>query len=134
MNSIKILALTAASGAALLGAPGPATAQSEPLIGQVSLFGTNFCPRGWLAADGAVLPIAQYSALFSLFGTTYGGDGRTTFALPDLRDRAPVGESRTNRLGSRSDTRGAGQPNASQGGVLAMRWCVAVQGVFPGRS
>ena len=68
----------------------PASAQLEPFIGQVSLFGFNFCPRGWAAADGQLLDIASNSALFSLFGTIYGGDGRTTFALPDLRGRAPV--------------------------------------------
>jgi len=55
------------------------------------LFGGNFCPRGWTNADGQLLAIAQNSALFSLFGTIYGGDGRTTFGLPDLRGRAPIG-------------------------------------------
>lgn len=51
----------------------------------------NFAPSGWLFCDGRLLPIAQYQALFSLLGITFGGDGRTTFALPDLRGRVPVG-------------------------------------------
>lgn len=55
------------------------------------LFGGNFAPRGWAFCNGQLLPIAQYSALFSLLGTTYGGDGRTTFGLPDLRGRSPIG-------------------------------------------
>lgn len=62
----------------------------EPFIAQIMLFGGNFAPRGWAFCDGQLLPIAQYSALFSLLGTIYGGDGRTTFALPDLRGRAPI--------------------------------------------
>lgn len=63
----------------------------EPLIGQIILFGGDFAPRGWMTCQGQLLPIAQYSALFSILGTTYGGDGRTTFALPDLRGRTPIG-------------------------------------------
>ncbi|WP_255069273.1 phage tail protein [Lacihabitans sp. LS3-19] len=63
----------------------------EPLIAEIKLFGGNFAPRGWAYCDGALLPISQYSALFSILGTMYGGDGRTTFALPDLRGRVPVG-------------------------------------------
>ena len=68
----------------------PSYAQSEPYIGQLMLVGFNFCPRGWAPADGALLDIAQNTALFSLLGTIYGGDGRTTFGLPDLRGRAPI--------------------------------------------
>ena len=66
-------------------------AQMEPYIGQISIYAFNFAPRGWMPCDGRLLPIAQYTALFSLIGTTYGGDGRTTFALPDLRGRIVVG-------------------------------------------
>ena len=65
-------------------------AQSEPYLGQVALVGFNFCPRGWVPAEGQLLEIASNSALFSLYGTIYGGDGRTTFGLPDLRGRAPI--------------------------------------------
>ncbi len=61
----------------------------EPFLAQIMLFGGNFAPRGWAFCDGQLMPIAQYNALFSLLGTTYGGDGRTTFGLPDLRGRVP---------------------------------------------
>jgi len=59
----------------------------DPLMGEIRAFGFNFAPRGWAACDGQLLAINSYQALFSLLGTTYGGDGRTTFALPDLRGR-----------------------------------------------
>ena len=62
----------------------------EPFIGQIMPVGFNFCPRGWAEANGQTLPIAQNTALFSLIGTTYGGNGRTDFKLPDLRGRSPV--------------------------------------------
>lgn len=62
----------------------------EPFIGQIIMFAGNFAPRGWALCNGQLLPISSNSALFSILGTTYGGDGRTTFALPDLRGRAPI--------------------------------------------
>jgi microcystin-dependent protein len=61
------------------------------LIGEIRLFAGNFAPRGWAFCQGQLLPIAQNAALFSILGTTYGGDGRNTFALPDLRGRSPMG-------------------------------------------
>lgn len=73
-------------------AAAPDAAADEPFVGELRLYGNNFCPRGWAPANGAMLPISQNSALFSLLGTIYGGDGRTTFALPNLNDRAPVGD------------------------------------------
>jgi microcystin-dependent protein len=63
---------------------------SEPFIGEIRIFGFNFAPRGWAFCAGQLLAISQNTALFSLLGTTYGGDGQTTFALPDLRGRTPV--------------------------------------------
>jgi microcystin-dependent protein len=66
-------------------------AQSEPFLGQITMFAGNFAPRGWAKCEGQLLQISQYSALFSILGTMYGGDGRTTFALPDLRGRTPIG-------------------------------------------
>jgi len=62
----------------------------DPFIGQIIMFGGNFAPRGWAFCNGQLLPVAQNSALFSILGSTYGGDGRTTFALPELRGRAPI--------------------------------------------
>lgn len=64
----------------------------DPFIGQIVMFAGNYAPRGWAFCDGQLLPIANNPALFSIIGTTYGGDGRTTFALPDLRGRAPIHE------------------------------------------
>jgi len=67
-------------------------ADSNPYIGEITAMGiSGFCPRGWASAEGQLLAISQNDALFSLLGTTYGGDGRTTFGLPDLRSRIPVG-------------------------------------------
>ena len=84
-------AALAVAAVASLGAPRQAEAQaSDMMIGQLMLFAGNFCPRSWAQANGALLAISQNQALFSVLGTTYGGDGVTTFALPDLRGRAPV--------------------------------------------
>ncbi len=63
---------------------------ADPFIAQIMIFGGNFAPRAWAFCDGQLLPIAQNSALFSLVGTTYGGDGRTTFGLPEMRGRVPI--------------------------------------------
>lgn len=62
----------------------------DPILGQIILFGGNFAPQGWAFCNGQLLPISQNAALFSLLGTIYGGDGVRTFALPDLRGRAPI--------------------------------------------
>ena len=79
----------------------------EPFIGEIRLFPYTFAPLGWAVCDGAVLPINQNVALFSLIGTAFGGDGRATFALPDLRTKSPL----------------------SQGGYF-----IALRGVFPERA
>ena len=63
---------------------------SNPYIGEIRLTGFSFAPQGWAFCDGSLLAIADYDALFSLLGTTYGGDGQSTFALPDLRSRVPI--------------------------------------------
>lgn len=63
---------------------------SEPFLGEIRIVGFNFAPRGWALCNGQLLAISQNSALFSLLGVTYGGNGQTTFALPDLRGRAPL--------------------------------------------
>lgn len=74
---------------------------SEPFIAEIKIFAGNFAPRGYAFCDGQLLPIAQNTALFSLIGTTYGGDGRTTTGLPNLKGRAPMhpgnGPGLTNR-------------------------------------
>lgn len=82
---------------------------SEPFIAEIRIFAGNFAPRGWAFCDGQLLPISQNTALFSLIGTTYGGDGRTTTALPNLQGRAPMHPGRgpgltSRRLGQRGGT------------------------------
>lgn len=98
-----------AMASATFGVATPAAAQIDPFIGQIMTFGGNFCPRGWSSTDGQLLAISQNTALFSILGTTYGGDGRTTFALPDLRGRVKIGPGQGpglsfHPLGSRSGT------------------------------
>lgn len=63
---------------------------SEPFLSEIRMMGFNFAPRGWAKCDGQLLPINQNQALYSLLGTTYGGDGRTSFGLPGLRGRTPI--------------------------------------------
>jgi microcystin-dependent protein len=65
---------------------------AEPFVGQIMMFGGNFSVRGWAHCNGQLLAVNQNDALFSLLGTTYGGDGRTTFGLPDMRGRVPIHE------------------------------------------
>lgn len=69
----------------------------NPFLSQISIFAFNFAPRGWAQCDGQILPINQNQSLFSLLGTVYGGDGRTSFALPDLRSRTPIHKGSNNQ-------------------------------------
>lgn len=78
----------------------------EPFLGQIAIVGFNFAPRGWALCNGQILPINKNQSLYSLLGTMYGGDGRTTFALPDLRGRTPMhpdGAIREGTRGGRED-------------------------------
>jgi microcystin-dependent protein len=79
----------------------------ETYVGQIELLPFTFAPQGWAACEGQQLQISEYDTLFALIGTTYGGDGQTTFALPDLRGKEPT-------------------PNS--------HYCIAIYGVFPSRS
>lgn len=135
----------------------------DPFIGEIKMFAGNFAPRGWAFCDGQVLAISQYSALFSLLGTTYGGDGRTTFALPDFRGRAPIhqgqGENLNNislgqRGGAESEelrkvtvseklsgktyetyTVRSGSPNLyTRDPYIGINYIIALQGIYPSRS
>lgn len=195
MKRFKLTILAAGSSLALLCGATTAAAQAEPLLGQVTLFATNWCPNGWLPANGATLGISQYTSLFSLYGNTYGGDGVTTFALPNLQGRAPVSWSGGLQIGTQAGSAstnltvqqmpahahqvfgtsaatstnsplggslgtfpagqpiyadntatpdilmhegvvgitGGNQPIPTQSPVLAMNWCVAVNGIFPQR-
>ncbi|MEM6271461.1 MAG: tail fiber protein [Bacteroidota bacterium] len=88
----------------------------EGMIGEIRMFGGNFAPRTWALCNGQLLPIAQNTALFSIIGTIYGGDGRTTFALPDIRGRAVIGPGN-----------GPGLPNYREGkGGGVERYTIAV--------
>lgn len=86
--SAAALSLTAVFAAA----PKAAEAGFDPYIGDMIAVGYSYCPTGWLSAEGQLLPIRQFTALFSLIGVTYGGDGTVTFGLPDLRGRAAMGQ------------------------------------------
>ena len=139
-TALKRLALL---GAAVFAAGFSANAQ-EKYIAEVFMTAATFCPRGSMEMDGKVMPISQYTALFSLLGTTYGGDGRTTFNLPDLRGRAPIhtgtGPGLTDkRQGQRGGTEtGAAYEDGKEGVVLlpylTMRFCIVTQGTYPARS
>lgn len=63
---------------------------SQPYVGEIRMFAGNFAPAGWQFCDGSLLPISEFETLFNLIGTTYGGDGQSTFAMPDLRGRLPI--------------------------------------------
>jgi microcystin-dependent protein len=81
---------------------------SEPFVGEIRMFGFGFAPQGWAQCNGELLAINQNQALFSLLGTTYGGDGTTTFALPDLRSRVPVGQGQGPGLSSYAEGQAGG--------------------------
>ncbi|MFD0860867.1 phage tail protein [Sungkyunkwania multivorans] len=84
----------------------------EPFIAQIQLFAGNFAPRGWAFCNGQLMPITQNTALFSLLGTTYGGDGRTNFALPNLQSRAAIHAGHGPGLASRAlGSRGGAERN-----------------------
>lgn len=74
---------------------------SEPFVGEIRMFAGNFAPRGWAFCDGQLLAVSQNDALFSLYGTIYGGDGRTTFGLPDMRGRISIHQGQGPGLSSR---------------------------------
>jgi microcystin-dependent protein len=96
------------AGLALLAAERPASAGTEPFLGEAMTAAFSFCPRGWAPMNGQLLPINQNQALFALLGTNYGGDGRTTFALPTAK------------------------PIVTATGA-ALTQCIALQGIFPPR-
>jgi microcystin-dependent protein len=142
----------------------PVLAGTTPYLGEIMLFGPNFCPRGWEVAEGQLLPISSNQALFSLMGTIYGGDGRTTFAMPDMRGRVAVGFGQgaglrnysQGQMGGAEETETNVQlshhshpdadssvfvPGLVEHGAVTnvqpftgLRYCIATEGVFPPRS
>jgi len=106
---LKKIFHSALIGASFLALTPTAQAGMEPMIGEIQWFAGNFAPRGWALCDGQLLPISQNTALFSILGTTYGGDGRITFGLPDVRGRTIIHAGggpglTTRRLGERGGT------------------------------
>ncbi len=89
MRRLKIALTVLLASVGLLGASRTASAQ-EPFLGEIRYVAFTFAPQGWAECNGQVMSISQNTALFSLLGTTYGGDGRSTFALPDMRGRVPI--------------------------------------------
>ena len=87
---LRASALASTGWAALLGTSAPAQAQESLFIGQMTYWAGNFAPRSWAFCDGQLMAISSNEALYSVIGTTYGGDGRTTFGLPDMRGRASI--------------------------------------------
>jgi microcystin-dependent protein len=79
----------------------------EPFVGQIALFPYDFVPKGWSACEGQLIPVNQNQMLFALVGTTFGGDGRTSFSLPNLKGKEPEAN---------------------------LRYCIAIEGIFPQRS
>lgn len=91
MKNARSIMLGCGLGLSMLTGTAGATCSTEPMIASICITAATFCPRGYASAEGQILSIAQNTALFSLIGTTYGGNGQTTFALPDLRGRSAVG-------------------------------------------
>lgn len=105
----------------------------DPYMGEIRLFGSTYCPQFWAPANGAILAVADYPYLFALYLGQFGGDGKTTFALPNLAGSVPVGSG-----GPNGPSIGQTLPSVSTGanqqfGGLALTWCVALQGVYPTR-
>ena len=100
MKFKKVLQSTLIAGVLFSGVP-TVNAGIEPFLGEVQWFAGTFAPRGWAFCDGQLLQISQFSALFSILGTTYGGDGRTTFGLPEVRGRTIIHQGQGPGLSSR---------------------------------
>lgn len=113
---------------------------SEQFLGEIRYFGCNYAPEGWAFCDGTLLRIEDYDALFTLIGTTYGGDGVTTFAVPDLRGAASVhmgtGAEMPERAigGETALNSAAASPDAARTiGTLVLNPCIAIEGYYPPR-
>jgi len=109
----------------------------DAMMGEIKLFAGNFAPRGWAFCEGQLIPISQNSALFSILGTQYGGDGRTTFALPDLRDAVPISASNTRKQGSVVNGANFKIDNTQSSTTVktvSLRYIIALYGVYPSRN
>jgi microcystin-dependent protein len=122
--------------------------QQDGFLGEVKIFAGNFAPRSWAFCEGQILSISQNTALFAILGTTYGGDGRTTFALPDLRSRGAGGQGRgPGLLDYKLGQKGGAQNNtltvSNTGGnqainkiqpYLSINYIICINGTFPSRN
>jgi microcystin-dependent protein len=114
---------------------------SEPFIGEISMFAGTFAPKGWSFCNGQLLPINQNAGLFSVLGMRYGGDGKSTFALPDLRSRVPVHAGTGDSLPEvQLGEMGGGVPKLdekgshySAGPYTAVNFIIAQEGIFPSK-
>jgi microcystin-dependent protein len=109
---------------------------ADPFVGEIRLVAFNRVPPGWARCDGQLLSISQNTTLFSLLGSTYGGDGKSTFALPDLRGRAPLHSGPDDPMGERSPIPPTVAPHPGRGRpsgppTLALSYIIALQGQFP---
>ncbi len=106
-------------------------------LGELQLFALNFTPRNWAPCNGQIMIISQHSALYALLGTTYGGDGRNTFALPDMRGRLPVGAGKPpsgqdiKLGGTYTYLQGDATLNSMQ--ALGLNYNICIEGIFPSR-
>ena len=115
---------------------------SDPFLAEIRMFAGNFAPKGWARCDGQLLPINQHHALFALLGTTYGGNGTTTFALPDLRGRVPMHMGTGPGLGPHPQgemsggetvSPASGEPSVRTTARTVLNFIIALEGVFPSR-
>ena len=106
---------------------------NQPYYGEIRPFGGGYAPAGWAICDGSAIRIADNPALFNLIGTTFGGDGNTTFCLPDLRGRAPVGAG-TASNGMAYNVGATGSAVAGGAGAVAVHYLISVAGIYPPRN
>ena len=112
----------------------------DPFIGQIRLFAGQFVPKGWAQCQGQTMLISEYTGLFSILRAAYGGDGETTFALPDLRGRVPIGAGQGSGLENIELGQATGTATVQAGHevygppVLGLNWCIAIFGLFPSRA
>ena len=118
---------------AMIAATPPPGQTNYPMVGMVAMFGGNYAPEGWLVADGSTLPIAQYVSLFEAIGATYGGDGASTFCLPNL---TTIEDPDYAGLAPMGAGRGPGKPPVALGEVVApygfgLNYMISLTGIFP---
>jgi microcystin-dependent protein len=134
---MKTMIKAALAGMISIGATTPVQASENPFIGEIMTTAANFCPRGWVETDGRLMSVTEYTILFSLLGTNYGGNGSTTFALPDLRGRAIISAGKGKGLPEYRQgmhMNGGGAANGNDNlipPVLVMKTCMALSGVYP---